>query len=75
MCAPTSYAWRWGYPEEYFDADGKPTVRWWTRSISEDQAGRIDLNGDYDNSNVPYDVTDTSWVRPVIWVSLSSGLI
>ncbi|MBR6186493.1 MAG: leucine-rich repeat protein [Clostridia bacterium] len=74
MCVPTAYAWRWGYPEEYFDAEGKATVRWWTRSLDEDRAGRIDLDGDYDNSNVPYDVTNICWVRPVIWVSLSFSL-
>ena len=74
-CVPTSYAWDWGYPEEYFDAEGRATVRWWTRSLAGETAGRIDLDGDYDGSNVPYDVTRGSWVRPVIWVDLASGLI
>ena len=75
QCVPTACAWQWGYPEEYFDTEGRATVRWWTRSLSEEYAGRIDLDGDYDNSNVPYEVTYVSWVCPVIWADLTTGLI
>ena len=74
MCIATDHSYGWGYPKQY-TLDGKYTIFWWTRSIEGEYAGRITLNGDYDNSNVPDKVTNGNWVRPVIWVDLASGLI
>ena len=83
VCWSTLTAWgsgsRWrGYGNRIDNEAGYPSVHWWLRSTSggdSDTAicGCISENGEYNSSSSVADATENVWVRPVLWVDLTSG--
>ncbi len=83
VCWSTLSAWgagRWrGDGERMENEDGYPSVHWWLRSTSGGdsdyaRSGCISENGEINSSSSITDARNGAWVRPALWVDLTSGL-